>query len=87
MKRYKYNRLVAEMIANGENQLSLSKFLGIRDSTLRNKFAGRKEWTISEIEKLCSHYKMNYYDLFKVNEAWDISQFKGGVCGIDDLKE
>lgn len=68
MKRYKYSRVVAEMRAKGESQQTLSAILGIRDNTLRNKFDGKAEWTISEIYTLCEHYNKNFYELFKTED-------------------
>ena len=61
----KYPNLVAEMAKNGDTQISLGKVIGLAKVTMCLKMSGKTEWTISEIDKICEHYKKNYYELFK----------------------
>lgn len=65
MKKVIYPGLVGEMARCGETQEDLSKLLGLRRETISRKISGRFEWTISEIDILCDHYKKDYYQLFK----------------------
>jgi DNA-binding Xre family transcriptional regulator len=65
LKEIKYPNLILEIKRRGETQDDLSKILGITRATFNLKLQGKSEWTISEIEKICEHYDMNYYELFK----------------------
>ena len=65
LKEIKYPNLILEIKRRGETQDDLSKLLGITRTTFNFKLQGKSEWTISEIEKICEHYDMNYYELFK----------------------
>ena len=64
-KQFKYFTLQIEILKNKETYEKVSKLLGISSVSLRNKLDAKTEWTISEIDALCSHYKMDYYELFK----------------------
>ena len=64
-KKPKYPNLLAEMAKNGDTQTSLGKVIGLSKVTMCLKLAGKTEWTISEIDKICEHYKKDYYELFK----------------------
>lgn len=61
----KYPNLVAEMVKNGDTQISLGKVIGLAKTTMCLKMSGKTEWTMSEIDKICEYYKKNYYELFK----------------------
>lgn len=63
-----YPELIGEMAKNNETQDTLSELLGLTRATIINKMAGRSEWNISEVDKICEHYNKNYYELFKRNE-------------------
>lgn len=66
MKRVvKFPNLVAEMARNGETQKDLAKLLKTTRSTMSRKMNGKTEWTISDVEIICEHYKKDYYELFK----------------------
>jgi hypothetical protein len=65
MKNLKYSTLIGEMAKRGETQRTLSQLLGITVQSVNKKFAGRTEWTISEVDKICEHYGKDYYELFK----------------------
>lgn len=66
--KYKYPKILEYMKKHKESQVELSEVLGMTDITLRNKLAGNTEWTISEIQTLCKHYKTGFYKLFKMEE-------------------
>ncbi len=67
-KILKYPNLLAEMKRNGETQTDVGKLLGVTQLTISKKLAGINDWTITEIETLCKHYGMSFYELFKKNE-------------------
>jgi len=64
MRAYKYSNLVKIMKQTKESQRSLCKIIGINENSIRNKLAGRTDWTIGEIETLCDYFKKDYYELF-----------------------
>lgn len=64
MRAYKYSNLIKEMKDKKESQRSISKIIGVNENSVRNKLAGRTEWTIGEIETLCDYFKKDYYELF-----------------------
>lgn len=64
-KKYLYFTLQTEMLKNRESQEDVGKLIGITANAVRNKLDGKNEWTISEIDILCKHYKKNYYELFE----------------------
>lgn len=68
MKKLVYLDLVGEIARHGETQKSLAKLLGLTPQSIGFKLAGKSDWSISEIEKICEHYNKNYYELFKRNE-------------------
>lgn len=68
MKKVKYPELVAEMARHGEKQKDLADLLEITYSSVSRRLSGKKEWSISEIDKLCGHYDKDYYELFKSND-------------------
>lgn len=65
MKKIVYPEIIAEMARHGDTQISLSKILGITNASISRRLSGKKDWTISEIEKLCEYYGKDYYELFK----------------------
>lgn len=65
MKKIKYPDLVGEMAKHGDTQKSLATILGITYASVCRRLSGKTEFTISEIEKICEHYKKDYYELFK----------------------
>lgn len=68
MKKVKYPELAGEMAKHGDTQETLAKILGITYASVSRRLSGRIEWSISEIDKLCKHYKKDYYELFKKGE-------------------
>lgn len=65
MKKVKYPGLVGEMAKRGDTQKTLSKLLDIPLASISRRLSGEIEWSISEIDKICEHYKKDYYELFK----------------------
>lgn len=63
--QYKYATLYQEMRKHKESQTKVGKLVGVNDLSIRKKLAGKTDWTISEIDILCKHYNMDYYELFK----------------------
>ena len=68
MKNVKYPGLMGEMGKHGDTQRALAKILGITYSSVWRRLNGQKEWTISEVDKICAHYGKDYYELFKKND-------------------
>lgn len=68
MKSVKYPELAGEMARCGENRKTLAKHLGLTYGAFCRRMTGTKEWSISEIDKICEHYGKNYYELFKRSE-------------------
>jgi len=65
LEHIRYPNLLAEMKRSGETQDNVASLLNLSRTTVNWKISGKSEWTISEIEILCEHYKKDYYDLFK----------------------
>lgn len=65
MEKILYPGLVGEMAKHGETQKTIAQLIGITNSSVCRRFKGKKDWTISEIDKICEHYKKDYYELFK----------------------
>lgn len=64
MKKVKYPKLAAAIASKGENQQDIANILSLSVPTVNRRLSGEKEWTIGEIQKLCKHYKKDYYELF-----------------------
>ena len=64
-KRYKYYTMQLEMVSRAETQRDVARYLGISETAFRLKLDGVRDWTITEIDKLCRHFDMDYYELFK----------------------
>ena len=57
--------MVGAIASSGETQKALAKKLGITERTMTYKMTGRRDFTISEVETICEHFKKDYYELFK----------------------
>lgn len=64
-KNIKYPGLLAEMAKRGEDQGTLAKLLISTRATISRKLAGKNQWSIDEIDKICEYYGKDYYQLFK----------------------
>ena len=60
----KYTNILVEMVKRDETQDDLCKVVGLSKTAIGHRFAGRIDWTISEIDKLCKPYDKDYYYLF-----------------------
>lgn len=65
MKELKYPELRGEMAKHGDTQKTLAKLLGTTYSSVSRRLTGKTEWSISEICKICNHYKRDFNELFK----------------------
>lgn len=61
----KYMNLLCEMFKRHEVQEDLCKVLGLSKSAVNQRFLGRTEWKMSEINKLCKHFDKDYQYLFQ----------------------
>ena len=68
MKKILYTELVGEMAKHGDTEQSIADLLGMTYSSVSRRLAGRTQWNIDEIDKLCEYYDKNYYELFKKND-------------------
>ena len=66
--KFRYSTILAEMKRADETQKDLCKLLGVSIPTINHRLSGKAEWTISEIDALCKHYKMDYYELFRKDQ-------------------
>ena len=64
-KQYKYYALQNEIKKHKENHVIVGDLIGITSRAVRYKLDGINQWTIGEIDTLCKHYNMDYYELFK----------------------
>ena len=64
-KVVKFPNLAAEMARNGETQKDLVELLKTNKSTISRKMSGKTQWTVTDVEIICEHYKKDYYELFK----------------------
>ena len=65
--KIRYPALYMAMVNRNEHQTTLSRLLNISAGSVSNKMTGRSDWTKAQVDKLCEHYQMNYYDLFKTD--------------------
>jgi predicted transcriptional regulator len=63
-KEIKFPKLLAVMASRGDSQGDLAKVLGLSQPVVSMRFSGRIDWSISEVDKVCKHYNLSYYDLF-----------------------
>ena len=65
MKKVLYPSLVSEMAIRGDTQKTIASIIGVNNSNVSKRFSGKKEWTITEIDKICDYYGKSYEELFK----------------------
>ena len=63
-----YPGLVGEMAKYGDTLKTIAKLLGLSVPSIWSRFAGKKDWTIGEIEKICNFYEKDFYELFSKNK-------------------
>ena len=64
-KKVLFPNLRAEMARRGETIGDIGKLVGLSYSTIKFRFSGKSDWTISEIETICDYFGKDYYELFK----------------------
>lgn len=64
-KKIKFPNLASEMAKRGESQKTLGDLLGLTQSTISRKLAGKIDWTMQEINAICEYYEKGYCQLFK----------------------
>lgn len=69
MKNTQYPELVNQMTKRKETLKDLVDLLGLTQlSQVSRRLSGKIEWTIGEVEILCKHYNMGFWELFKRKE-------------------
>jgi transcriptional regulator with XRE-family HTH domain len=68
MKKPMYPKLVCEMAVRGETQSDLAKQLNLSIPAISNRFNGKTEWSITEIDAICKRYNKSYDELFLNDE-------------------
>lgn len=69
MKKTIYPELVNQMTLRNENLKFMVELLGLKEkSQITRRLSGEIEWTIGEVEILCKHYNMDFWELFKRKE-------------------
>lgn len=58
--------LRAKMVMNDDTGITLSKALGISETTLSSKINGKAEFTRNEIAKIKERYKLNAEDIDEI---------------------
>ena len=64
-----FPEIAAQMARKGETQEDVAKLLGLDRSQVSRKLAGHVEWSIGDIEILCNHYNIDFWELFKRKEV------------------
>lgn len=65
MNKVYFPELAAEMARRGENQGFIAKLLDLPQAGVSGRLNGKIEFSKSEIDKICDHYKKSYEELFK----------------------
>jgi len=69
MRNTMFPEIVNQMQLRKENLNYLVNLLGMKQkSQVSRRLSGEVEWTIGDIEILCEHYNMDFWDLFKRKE-------------------
>jgi DNA-binding XRE family transcriptional regulator len=56
--------LRAEMARHGVTEQDLAALLEVHRATIRNKLAGRSEWSVNEADTIAQHFNMTIQYLF-----------------------
>ena len=71
MRNTQFPQLVKIMNERGETLKDIAKILGYSQnskSQISRRLTGEIEFTISDVEILCEHYNMDFWELFKRKE-------------------
>lgn len=67
-KQSMFPEITKQMIERNEKQKDIAKLLDLDISQVSRKLSGHIDWSISDIQKLNKHYKMDFEKLFKRKE-------------------
>lgn len=69
MKNTKFPEIVNQMHQRKERLKDLVDLLGLTQlSQVSRRLSGQVDWTIGDIEIMCRHYNMDFYELFRRKE-------------------
>ena len=69
MKNTEYPEIVNQMNLRKEKLKDMVELLGLTQlSQVSRRLSGKIEWTIGEVETLCRHYDMGFWELFRRKE-------------------
>ena len=69
MRNTEFPELVKQMKARKEKLKDIVELLGLTQlSQITRRLSGEIEWTIGEVEILCKHYDMGFWELFRRKE-------------------
>lgn len=69
MKNTEFPEIVKQMKLRKEQLIDIVNLLGMKQkSQVSRRLSGEVEWTIGDIETLCDHYNMDFWELFKRKE-------------------
>lgn len=65
-KKTLYPYIIAEMTIHGETREELAEVLEMTKTALCRRLLGDIDWSLSEIRKVCIHYKKPPEELFNI---------------------
>lgn len=69
MRNTIYPELVHQMSLKNEKLKDIVNLLGLKElSQITRRLSGEVDFTIGEVEILCKHYNMDFWELFKRKE-------------------
>ena len=69
MRNTEFPELVKQMKIRKEKLKDIVELLGLTQlSQITRRLSGEIEWTIGEVEILCKHYDMGFWELFRRKE-------------------
>lgn len=64
-----FPEIVKQMKNNNETLQDVANILGLNyPSQISRRLTGEVEWTIGDVEILCKHYNIDFWELFKRKE-------------------
>lgn len=64
-----FPEIVKQIKNNNETLQDVADILGLNyPSQITRRLTGEVEWTIGDVEILCKHYNMDFWELFKRKE-------------------
>ena len=69
MRNTMFPEITKQMKKRGEHLQDMVELLGLTNiSQVSKRLSGLVEWTFGDVEILCSHYNMGFWELFKRKE-------------------